>query len=56
MQAAIDELVRQGESIDESEQVNLTPIRFQHKNRYGRFRIEIGDDVASSGMRPQRSD
>lgn len=56
MQAAIDELVRQGESIEESELVHLSPIRFQHINRYGRFRFDIGDDVASSGLRPLRSD
>ena len=56
MQAAIDELIRNGESIEESELVHLSPIRFQHINRYGRFRFDIGDDVASSGLRPLRSD
>ncbi|MFZ1400551.1 MAG: Tn3 family transposase, partial [Candidatus Promineifilaceae bacterium] len=56
MQAAIDELIRQGESIADSELVHLSPIRFQHINRYGRFRFDIGDDVASSGLRPLRSD
>ncbi|MCA9945934.1 MAG: Tn3 family transposase [Anaerolineales bacterium] len=56
MQAAIDELIRQGESIEDSELVHLSPIRFQHINRYGRFRFDIGDDVASSGLRPLRSD
>jgi hypothetical protein len=56
MQAAIDELIRKGESIEDSELVHLSPIRFQHINRYGRFRFDIGDDVASSGLRPLRSD
>ena len=55
MQAAIDEPIRNGESIEESELVHLSPIRFQHINRYGRFRFDIGDDVASSGLRPLRS-
>jgi hypothetical protein len=56
MQAAIDELVRKGETIEQSELVHLSPIRFQHINRYGRFRFDIGDDVMSSGLRPLRSD
>ena len=56
MQAAIGELIRKGKSIEESELVHLSPIRFQHVNRYGRFRFDTGDDVSSSGLRPLRSD
>jgi len=56
MQAAIDDLIRKGELLEESEFVHLSPIRFRHINRYGRFRFDIGDDVTPSGLRPLRSD
>jgi len=55
MQAAIDELTSKGETIKESELIHLSPIRFQHINRYGRFRFDVGDDVTPSGLRPLRS-
>jgi hypothetical protein len=56
MQAAIDDLIRKGELLEESEFVHLSPIRFRHINRYGRFCFDIGDDVTPSGLRPLRSD
>lgn len=56
MQAAIDELIRQGKSIEDSELVHLSPIRFRHINRYSQFRFDIGDEVTSSSLRPLRSD
>ena len=55
MQAAIDELRRQGHTVNEDDFVHLSPVRFQHINRYGKFRFDVGDDLASSGLRPLRS-
>ena len=55
MQAAIDELRRQGYTVNEDDFVHLSPVRFQHINRYGKFRFDVGDDLASSGLRPLRS-
>jgi TnpA family transposase len=56
MQAAIEELKRRGQSINEADFVHLSPVRFKHINRYGKFRFDIGDDLAPSGLRPLRPD
>jgi TnpA family transposase len=56
MQAAIEELKRRDHSIDEADFVHLSPVRFKHINRYGKFRFDIGDDMAPTGLRPLRSD
>lgn len=56
MQVAIEELRRRGHSINEADFVHLSPVRFRHINRYGKFRFDIGDDLAPSGLRPLRSD
>lgn len=51
MQATIEELRRRGHSINEAD---FAPVRFKHINRYGKFRFDIGDDLASSGLRSLR--
>jgi TnpA family transposase len=56
MQAAIEELRRRGHTIDEADFVHLSPVRFRHINRYGKFRFDVGDDLAPTGLRPLRSD
>jgi TnpA family transposase len=57
MQAAIEEVVRRGQAVDEPDLVHLSPVRFKHINRYGKFRFDLGDnELASSGLRPLRSD
>lgn len=56
MQAAIEESRRKGHAIDESDFVHLSPVRFKHINRYGKFRFDVGDDLAPTGLRPLRSD
>jgi TnpA family transposase len=56
IQAAIDELVQRGEIVHETDFVRLSPVRFKHINRYGKFRFDVGDDLAQSGLRPLRSD
>lgn len=56
MQAAIEELKERGHSINEADFVHLSPVRFKHINRYGKFRFDVGDDLAPSGLRPLRSD
>jgi TnpA family transposase len=56
MQAAIEELRRRGHSINEADFVHLSPVRFKHINRYGKFRFDVGDDLAPTGLRPLRSD
>ena len=52
MQAAIEELRRRSHSINEADFVHLSPVRFL----YGKFRFNLGDDLAPSGLRPLRSD
>ena len=55
MQAAIDELRTRGQTVYEADFVHLSPVRFKHINRYGKFRFDVGDDFAPSGLRPLRS-
>jgi len=55
LQAAVEELRKQDEVIREADLVHLSPVRFRHINRYGKFRFDLGDDLASSGLRPLRS-
>ncbi len=55
MQAIIDELRRRGQTINQADLVHLSPVRFDHINRYGKFRFDLDDDFASSGLRPLRS-
>ena len=55
MQAAIEELRKRGEAIDEVDFVHLSPVRSKHVNRYGKLRFDLGDeDLAPSGLRPLR--
>ena len=56
LQAAIEELRRRGEVVREADLVHLSPVRFKHINRYGKFRFDLGDDLAPSGLRPLRFD
>ena len=56
MRSAIEELRRRGHTIDEADLVHLSPVRFKHINRYGKFRFDVGDDLAPTGLRPLRSD
>lgn len=56
LQAAIEGLRRQGEDITEADLVHLSPVRFRHINRYGKFRFDLGDYLAPSGLRPLRFD
>jgi hypothetical protein len=57
MQVAIEELVGRGYAVEETDLVHLSPVRFKHINRYGKFRFDLGDnELASSGLRPLRSD
>ena len=55
MQADIEELKRRGRAVNEADLVHLSPVRFKHINRYGKFRFDVGDDLAPSGLRPLRS-
>jgi len=56
IQAAIEELRRRGHAVDEAGFAHLSPVRFKHINRYGKFRFDVGDVLAPSGLRPLRSD
>lgn len=56
MQRAIEELQGRGYTVSEADLVHLSPVRFSHINRYGKFRFDLGDDLASSGLRPLRGD
>jgi TnpA family transposase len=57
MQAAIDELIRRGHAVNEADFVHLSPVRFKHINRYGKFRFDLGvNELTPSGLRPLRSD
>ena len=53
MQVAIDELMQRGETVHETDFVRLSPARSKHINRLGKFRFDVGDDLAQSGLRPE---
>jgi TnpA family transposase len=55
MQAALDELQRQGHLMNEADLVHLSPARYAHINPYGKFRFELGANLTSDGLRPLRS-
>ena len=55
MQEVIDELRKRGHAVNEADFNHLSPVWFQHINRYGKFRFDLGDDLAPSGLRPLRS-
>jgi len=55
MQTAIEELIRRGQAVNEADFVHLSPVRFKHISRYGKFRFDVGDnDLAPSGLRRLR--
>jgi hypothetical protein len=56
MRAAIEELKERGHSINEADFLHLSPMRFKHINRYGKFRFNMGNDLDSTGLRPLQSD
>ena len=55
MQEVIDELRKRGHAVNEADFNHLSSVRFQHINRYGKFRFDLSDDLAPSGLRPLRS-
>jgi TnpA family transposase len=55
MQAALNELQKQGQPVNEADFVHLSPARYAHINPYGKFRFELGANLTSDGLRPLRS-
>ena len=55
MQAAIDELIAQGNEVNQADFVHLSPVRYEHINPYGKFGFELSEDLKQSGLRPLRS-
>lgn len=57
MQKAIEELIERGQAVDEADIEHLSPVRFKHINRYGKFRFDLEDnELAPSGLRPLQLD
>jgi TnpA family transposase len=55
MQAAIDKLKGKGQAILDEELAHISPVRFKHINRYGKFRFDLGEDLTTSGLRSLRA-
>ncbi|MEM9774988.1 MAG: Tn3 family transposase [Chloroflexota bacterium] len=54
MEAAVKKLREEGHTISDDDLVHLSPVRFEHINRYGKFRFDRGEDLGPSGLRNLR--
>jgi TnpA family transposase len=54
MQAAIEVLRKEGYPVQEADLVHLSPARFAHINRYGKYHFDVEAARARTGLRPLR--
>lgn len=53
IQAVADALRDEGQQVRDEDLVHLSPTRFEHVNRYGRYRFDV-DGAPDTGLRPLR--
>jgi len=54
MQAAIEALRSEGLEVRDEDLVHISPARFEHINRYGKYRFDIEAGQRRKGLRPLR--
>jgi len=54
MQAAARHIAEAGKEVTEEQLRHLSPTRFEHINRYGRYHFDVEREAARSGLRPLR--
>ncbi len=52
MQAALDHLRNEGETINEEEEARLSPLRHAHINMLGHYRFTLAEQVTKGQLRP----
>lgn len=55
MQAAARQITGEGKQIDKEHLQYLSPARFKHINRYGRYHFDVERETSRSGLRPLRT-
>lgn len=55
MQAVIDQLKREGYKINEDDLRHISPARYEHINRYGKFSFNVDQDFGTDKLRPLRT-
>ena len=54
MQAAIEALRAEGMEVRDEDLVHISPARFEHINRYGKYRFDVEAGQRRKGLRPLR--
>ena len=54
MEAVIDQLEWEGHMIDCKDLIRLSPARYEHINKYGKYNFNIEKDLKKGGLRPLR--
>jgi hypothetical protein len=54
MQEAVRQMGTEGDPFDDQRLSCLSPARFEHVNRYGRYRFDIEREAGRTGLRPLR--
>ena len=55
IQAAIDQLTREGWSIDQADVARVSPLLFKHINFLGRYAFDLPQTIADGALRPLRN-
>ena len=54
LEAALDQLDRNGHSVDTKDVERLSPLKFRNVNLHGRYSFMLSEDVARGALRPPR--
>ena len=54
IQAIVDQLQSEGYVIDESDLIHVSPCRFRHINKYGRYYFNVDKERNREQLRPLR--
>jgi Tn3 transposase DDE domain len=54
MQAALEALREEGDAVKDEDLVHLSPARFAHIHRYGKYHFDVETVWSRSGLRPLR--
>ena len=56
MQEALRQMDAGGDSFDDDRLKHLSPARFEHVNRYGRYRFDVEREARRTGLKPLREE
>lgn len=55
MQVVIDQLKREGQQISDEDLRHISPCRFEHINKYGKYSFEVEKEMNRDGLRELRN-